>query len=325
MATEEIKLDLQQVIQDCLTDKLQAGFDANSALTIDIARQVAVEIEARAADYTDEEIAKLKDLIGEGVDLKPIQDFMALMKELLDGNEETEQYDIFAKLVADTAENKASLLSHTSSIALIQQTLVTYDATLTDHENRLIALEAIDHSKIECEECQDDMLTLIKDITSAACDASNTAINAYTAAKSGAVSTSFADELDPIAHTFSADSDVNGNVTLDGEFLSGRRVTGVSTTLAGGATTLADVTAKVQSFAISGVYDPENPAGVTVFTIDKDGKQVGVSKVVTVSYEFTTTDPGFDTGTGGEGEVSIDEADVDVEADVEADIVDTEV
>jgi hypothetical protein len=297
MATEEIKLDLQQVIQDCLTSKLQAGFDANAKLTVDIARQVATEIEARASDYTDEEIAKLKDLIGEGVDLKPIQEFMALMKELLDGDESTEKYDIFSKLVSDTAENKASLISHTSSIALIQQTLVTFNSTLSDHENRLKALEALDHTKIDCGECEDGILTLMKDITTAACDASNTAITAYTEAKSGVVSASFADELDPISSVFSADADVNGKVTLEAVFVTGRRVVGISTALGGNTPVQVPVTSEEQEFAVEGTYDPKNPARVSVFTVDKDGLQVGTFKSVIVSYEFPiTTDPVVDTG-----------------------------
>ena len=53
MATQEVIDQLTAVAQDCLESKIQAGFDASAALTVDIALEIAQAMEIKANEYTD--------------------------------------------------------------------------------------------------------------------------------------------------------------------------------------------------------------------------------------------------------------------------------
>jgi len=292
MATESVVLEFQAVIEACLTDKLKAGYDASAALSVDLARQVAAEIEARAVDYTDAEIAKLTDLIGDGVDLKPITDFMATLKDLLDGDETAEGFQVFQKLISDTADNKQTLVNHTTSISLIQSTLATFQAELTDHENRIAALEAMDHSQVDCEACHDDMLNIIKAANEAACTAASTAITAYAAAKGAATSVSFADELDPVSFVMTANVDGFGILNVASTLVSGRRADSMLFTLPDGSFEVFQIGADKQ--LVGGIstllFDPTSDSTGTAQAVDGTGAPVGAAITVVITVDPTIPD-----------------------------------
>ena len=204
MATQEVIDGLTQTIQDCLEAKLQAGFDANAALTVDIAREVANAVEDKANEYTDIEISKVMTLITGGeVDLGPFTEFMNTIKTLLDGDETTEGYQVFNTLISDTAANKQLLISHTTTIQSIQNTLTTFQSTLADHETRIAALEAAQHEPMECEDCHDEILNLVKGSMAAACTAADTTLTTHYASEHSSVLAAFVAEMNPVVASFS--------------------------------------------------------------------------------------------------------------------------
>ena len=226
MATQEVISALTTVVQDCLEDKLQAGFDAQASLTLDIAREVAGAVENKANEYTDIEIEKVMNLITGGeVDLGPFTEFMNSVKELLDGDENTEGYQIFNTLITDTAVNKQTLINHTTSIGLIQNTLNTFQTTLADHEARITALEQAQHEPIDCEDCHDELLNIIKGSFTEACTDAAAAQVAYNTATSATVLADWKDELDPITLTGSLVEDGTERLVASAV---GRRVYSVS-------------------------------------------------------------------------------------------------
>jgi len=303
MATQSVIDDLTTVIQTCLEEKLKAGFDANAALTIDIAREVATNVENKCNTYTDVEITKLVDLIGGGeVDLGPFTEFMNTIKTLLDGDENTEGYQIFNTLITDTATNKQTLIDHSTSIQLITNQLNTFQTTLVDHESRIAALEALDYGDpIDCEECHDDILEIIKDAQAQACTAASDSIAAYQAAETDSIVSDFANEMDPIS-LFNMTSEVSDTniITISGEY-TGRRIANITVSLPSGT---ADVTMTPTVNSISGTFTITD----TVPTVAGDGAAVvnaySANPVVklndfdTVSYSV----PGAVEGDGGEGE-----------------------
>jgi hypothetical protein len=199
MATTEVIESLTQVVQDCLEAKLQAGFDANAALSLDIAREVASAVQTKANEYTDVEIANVMSLISGGeVDLGPFTEFMNSVKTLIDGDENTEGYQIFELLVSDTAANKQTLINQTTTLAAIQQNLTTFQSTLADHEARITALEAAQHEPIDCEDCHDELLNIVKNAIGDACTDSQTTLNAYHSTTSASILASWIAELNPV-------------------------------------------------------------------------------------------------------------------------------
>jgi len=198
MASKDVVKELQSVVESCLVERIKQGFDANAALTIDIAKQVAEQIEKRATEYTDQEVEKIANLIG-GSDLKPLIDLLHTIRDLLDGNENTSDgFDVFNKLLADIADNKQTLINHTTSIGLIKATLEKYDATLSDHENRIKALEEAAKQGIDCEACQDSLLEAVSAAMEAANKAASKTLKKYMTSASKALSEGFADMLDPV-------------------------------------------------------------------------------------------------------------------------------
>jgi hypothetical protein len=290
MASPDVLLDLQGVIEACLADKLQKGFDASAAISVDLATQVAKEIELRSSEYTDAEIAKLTDLIGGG-DLSPLIDLLNTIKQLLDGNDDTtDGFDTFNKLVEDIATNKQTLVNHTTSISLIQSTLATFDSKLTDHENRIAALEAIDHTKTNCEECQDGVLNLVKDTMAAACTAASATIDSYVAGKTHAVSTAFADQLDPIAFSATASADDSNNTVLvSGTVNTGRRVKSIAV-IYDGMQLWRIVPVKADgsySGVIPAQFNPDLNPNANFYTLDENEKSVGAGLQVHVDLPET--------------------------------------
>jgi len=295
MASEQAVLDLKTIIEDCLTSKIKAGYDANSALTIDIARQVATEVEARATEYTDEEIAKIKALIGGDEDLQPLIDLLNVIKNLLDGDGDTSNgFDTFNKLISDTLANKNTLVNHTTSLSLIQQQLADISTSIgkitsdiTDHDDRLKALEGKVHEPVDCEDCHDGILAVVGDAMDAACKAAGTAIANYTSAANATTSRSFADELDPIKATGAANVDVNGIIIVEASKVTGRRMKSLSFTVQGSVTPpqviALDANGSVTSKLNATSTNPGNSVVMTM--LDSNGVQIGASMILLTTYE----------------------------------------
>ena len=285
MATQEVIDGLTQTIQDCLEAKLQAGFDAQAALTVDIAREVAGAVENKANEYTDIEISKVMTLITGGeVDLGPFTEFMNTIKTLLDGDETTEGYQVFNTLISDTAANKQLLISHTTTIQSIQNTLTTFQSTLADHETRIAALEAAQHEPMECEDCHDEILNLVKGSMAAACAAADVTTGAHYTAEHSSVLAAFSQEIDPVSVTIVAAYDeVALTVAFSGAF-TGRKVKSVSVVVGAGAPVAGvfDTEAKTWSFDGGLTADIDGQV-VVVKAIAEDGSELGYQAEVTVA------------------------------------------
>lgn len=284
MATEANIQELVAAVQTCLADKIQAGYDASSQLSVDIAHELAAIIEAKAANYTDVEIEKVMSLIGGDVDLAPFTEFMNTVKSLLDGDESTEEYDVFNLLVTDTAANKATLINQGSAITLITQTLTNIQTTLTglqesitDHEARITTLEEMDHGTTDCESCQDDMLDLVKSAIQTGCEASTAEITAYQTARRTATTTAFADAIDPIF--VNATGAVDTNVFTFTGTVSGVRPASVTVTTPNSVV--------VSATLVDGGFTVDYAPGVapeegdyTVVALDAANKIVGAGAVI---------------------------------------------
>ena len=278
MATQEVIDGLTQTIQDCLEAKLQAGFDAQAALTVDIAREVAGAVENKANEYTDIEISKVMTLITGGeVDLGPFTEFMNTIKTLLDGDETTEGYQVFNTLISDTAANKQLLISHTTTIQSIQNTLTTFQSTLADHETRIAALEAAQHEPMECEDCHDEILNLVKGSMAASCTGADTTTNAHYASEHASVLDSWKNELDPITLTGSL-TEVDGSdpARLLAEAV-GRRVYSVSVAYPNGF--IVAMSDEDANWGVNAPTDLTN--GDYTFTAKDEGGNVLKTDVVT--------------------------------------------
>lgn len=300
MATQAVINELTAVIQTCLTEKMQQGFDASANLTIEIARELAVAVEAKSTEYTDTEILKVKDLISGDVDLTPFTEFMTLIKTMLDGDEDTEGFQIFNTLVSDTVVNKQAIISHTSSITLITETLATIQATLTNHEQRIATLEAIDHrgGGVDCESCQDDMLEIVKGAISAGCVASTAAISAYQSAAAATATTSFANELDPIVFTSVVQPNSAGKLTVSGTY-TGRRPVSVTITFVDGTTSIGALITDDKTFTATSIA----LAAALEGTITLQGRDAGGTNVGNVSTTSWSNPEVQNDGGGGDGAV----------------------
>ena len=288
MATQEVISALTTVVQDCLEDKLQAGFDAQASLTLDIAREVANAVENKANEYTDIEITKVMNLITNGeVDLGPFTEFMNSVKTLLDGDENTEGYQIFNTLITDTATNKQTLINHTTSIGLIQNTLNTFQTTLVDHEARITALELAQHEPVDCEDCHDELLNIVKGSISDACTAADATLAAHYDAQSPAIVSGFAQEIDPISITCELEYDpVEDTITCSGEF-TGRKVKRVSCEVENGglsgSTGNGTVTGKRWSWRYNGSTGDASGRVIRCKTRNDAGEYLGYDATVTVN------------------------------------------
>jgi hypothetical protein len=303
MASEQAVLDLGAIIEDCITSKIKAGYDASAALTVDIARQVATEVEAKAQDYTDEEIAKIKQLIGGGEELTPILELLNLIKDLLDGDDDTSNgFDTFNKLVSDTLDNKNTLVNHTTTLSLIQKQLQDLTAsieantkTLVDHDARLKKLEELDHTKLECEECHDGILAVVGEAISGVCESVGETIANYTTANNAITVKNFADELDPVVIEGSASVNETGIVSVDAKKVSGRRVKSMALSItnssaipevfAVGTNGEVKVTLQTASF--------NSAESVVAQGLGVDGKEVGGKFIIPTTYPVppVTVDP----------------------------------
>ena len=296
MATQEVISALTTVVQDCLEDKLQAGFDAQAALTLDIAREVAGAVENKANEYTDIEITKVMNLITNGeVDLGPFTEFMNSVKTLLDGDENTEGYQIFNTLVTDTATNKQTLINHTTSIGLIQNTLNTFQTTLADHEARITALEQAQHEPVDCEDCHDELLNIVKGSIADACTSADATLNAYYAAEAPVIVSDFAQEIDPVSGTIVAAYDeVALTVAFSGEF-TGRKVASVSVTVGAAAPVAAVVDLDAKSWSFDGGLTADiDTQNVSIALLDAQGADLGYAPA-----PVAVADPAASGGTDG--------------------------
>lgn len=302
MATQAVINDLTQVIQDCLTRRMQKGFDANAALTLNIARELAKDLEARATKYTDDEITKVKDLISGEVDLTPFTEFMAMIKDMLDGDEDTEGFQVFNALVADTVANKQAIITHTSSITLITSTLETMQTTLNDHERRLADLENADNRGGDCESCHDGLLNIIKESHEAACAAAAQTIDTYQNTRAAALATQFADERDPVAITVELAVKPSGKLAVSGT-VDGRRPAAITALYNDGTAAVAAVIGKAKEFAVESASPASSLAGpVKVQAKDADGLSVGPQ--VTVNWVNPEVQDSGDTD-GGSGDGAV--------------------
>jgi hypothetical protein len=302
MASEQAILDLSAIVEDCITSRIKAGYDASAALTVDIARQVAAEVEAKAKDYTDEEVAKIKELLG-GKELTPIFDLLNLIKDLLDGDDDTSNgFDTFNKLVSDTLSNKNTLVSHTTSLSLIQQqiktlteTLGSNDELLADHEVRIKKLEELDHGSLDCEECHDEILGLVGKAITGAYDSASEIIASYTESTHAATVKNFADELDPVVIEGSASVNETGIISVNVKKVSGRRMK----TMALGITN-SDNIPEIFTVGTDGSVDVvletasfSSAESVVAQGLDVDGKEVGGKFIIPTTYPAPpiTVDP----------------------------------
>ena len=288
MATQEVIDGLTQTIQDCLEAKLQAGFDAQAALTVDIAREIAGAIETKANTYTDIEISKVTTLIESNeVDLGPFTEFMNTLSTLLDGDETTEGYQIFNTLITDTTANSTLLASHVTTIQTIQSTLTTFQSTLADHETRIAALEAGQHEAMDCEECHDAILTIVDDSMESACTAADVANAAHFTANAASTLADFAQRVDPISISCEVDYDeVTEELAITGEF-TGRKVDEVGCEVGSGSvdpndTGLATLDKKTKKFRWVYPGNSNNARGKSIScrARDKNGNDLGFSAVV---------------------------------------------
>lgn len=196
MATTEVIEDLTQVIQDCIDAKLQTVFDANAALSLDIAREIGEALEAQLTGYTDEQIQTvLTALSANEVDLSPLITFMNEIKALLDGDPLTDGWQIFDLLTSDAAATKATLVTQSTELSAIQGNLTAFQATLSDHSARVAALEAALHTPVDCEECHDDFLALVNGAIDTACDQSAAELAVSLPLKSETVLAAFRAEM----------------------------------------------------------------------------------------------------------------------------------
>jgi hypothetical protein len=277
MATTEVIDSLTQVVQDCLEAKMLAGFDANAALTLDIAREVAAAVQTKANEYTDVEIANVLALISGGeVDLGPFTEFMNSVKTLIDGDENTEGYQIFELLISDTAANKQTLINQTTTLAAIQQNLTTMQATLADHEDRIAALEAAQHEPLDCEDCHDELLNIVKNAIGDACTDSTAANSAHYSTEHTSVLASWKNELDPITLTGSlveVDGSDPARLLADA---TGRRVYSVQVAYPGGS--VVDLLAEGASWGIDAPTALTN--GDYTFTVKDESGNMLTSAVV---------------------------------------------
>ena len=220
MATQEVIDQLTAVAQDCLESKIQAGFDASAALTVDIALEIAQAMEIKANEYTDVKISEvLTELTNNEVDLGPFTEFMAEIYELLDGDDLTDGFQIFNLLATDASAALTTLAEHTVTLQTIQNNLTTFQNTLTDHSTRIAALEAAQHEPMDCEDCHDEILNLVDGSMDAACIASDVALATYRTTTSASVLAAFQAEMNPSTATFSAISTIRNNrdvVTVSG-------------------------------------------------------------------------------------------------------------
>jgi hypothetical protein len=296
MATETILNTLTQTIQDCLEQKMKDGFDANAQLSIEIARSVAKEIEARAKDYTDQEITEVKELIGTGgIDLAPFTDFISVLKEILDGDEDADGWQILNSLISDTATNKDAIISHTSSIELITTQLGSIQSTLTNHESRLAALEEMEHGGCG-DECQDTILDHVNASMTAACKNVTTAVNAHTTTQTNSLLSAFNEEMDPIQTSILIDVNDTGNIVVSGK-VNGHRPVRVRATLPNGE--IHDVErADDNGYSVSSIADAGNINGVIkVHPLNADSQLIGSE----VSLNFSAPDDGGDIPGAGDG------------------------
>ena len=200
MATQEVIDQLTAVAQDCLESKIQAGFDASAALTVDIALEIAQAMEIKANEYTDVKISEvLTELTNNEVDLGPFTEFMAEIYELLDGDDLTDGFQIFNLLATDASAALTTLAEHTVTLQTIQNNLSTFQNTLNDHTTRIAALEAAQHEPMDCEDCHDEILNLVDGSMDAACVASDTALATYRTNTAASVLAAFQLEMNPVS------------------------------------------------------------------------------------------------------------------------------
>jgi len=225
MASQLVIDGLVGVIKDCLTDKINNNFDKNSSLTVDIARIVVSEIEDKCNNYTDIEISKIEDMIGDpNIDISHLTRFMNQIYDLLDGDELVSGLQIFDLLLEDSSEAKVTIAEHGVTLQGIANDLGDLQTSLVDHSNRLDILEGYNREVLDCIECQDGFLDILKDATSVACSNTSDSLSSYRANESEDLFDDFANEMDPISCEASFSENEDGDVKVDCDY-EGRRVT----------------------------------------------------------------------------------------------------
>jgi hypothetical protein len=166
--------ELTDTIAECLTSKMNAGFQASSKLTIDIARILASELEFKATRYTDEQIDELLTLM-DSTDLTPFKDFMDTLKEVL--GEESGNYRTIEKLMLDTKTNHVSVINLNSTIVDITLTITGINNKVSILDDRLRLLETDTLGQIDA---SDDVIVIFNAIITNACNAAKNTLQAYT-------------------------------------------------------------------------------------------------------------------------------------------------
>ena len=274
MATPEVIAALTAAAQDCLEDKLQAGFDANAQLTVDIAKELMSSVEAASAEYTDIEISKVLDLIDQNeVDLEPFLTFMTSIKSLLDGDDLADGWQIFDLLAIDANDVSSGLILQTTTINNLQTELSTFQTSLDDHTARITALELAQHEPVDCEDCHDDFLDILKGSISDACADAAVAQATYQTTTSATIMDAWREELAEvvITHLRTDASAVNGSHPVRYASVTGYGVAAVKM-LNNSTGLLVDMVLTDGEWVGDGAADNE---GFTIYAYNAAGDELG--------------------------------------------------
>ena len=207
--------ELTEVIQLCLTTKMRQAHDASTKLTIDIARSLATNLEVKCNEYTNAEIGKLLGILNDNsLDLSEFRVFINEISSLLDGDPESEGYQVFRLLTTDVSTLKETSGIHTQTLSEIKTQISQINLNLMEHNNRLTTLE----NQESPAEIKDDMVNLIEEVFESACIAVSERLQEYRSNGSTVTLQTLRDELSTTVTTIELLMLESGAVLMTGAF-----------------------------------------------------------------------------------------------------------
>ena len=142
--TDITNIDLQDIINHCLEDKLSQSFDSVAKLSVAVAKAVSEEILVRHADATDEAIKLLQERINNA--LVDTSAFISFMEEVNSVLTDEEGGNVVLGLMEDTVTANALTSQLTQDLENVDMELARLTEISVDHGERITVLEPLDRS-----------------------------------------------------------------------------------------------------------------------------------------------------------------------------------
>lgn len=139
--TDITNIDLQDIINHCLEDKLSQSFDSAAELSVAVAKAVSEEILTRHADATDEAIKLLQERINNT--LVDTSAFVSFMEEVNSVLTDEEGGNVVLSLMEDTVAANALTAQLTQDLEDVDLELSRLTEISAEHGERITVLEPI--------------------------------------------------------------------------------------------------------------------------------------------------------------------------------------